>query len=148
MNIKEKLQNALKDAMRSGDNLTKATVRMALSSIKLAEVEKGGALDDQKLMAIIQKEIKIRKDAIEDSKKAGRDDLIADNENEIIVLEKFLPEQLSDDKLREIVQTSISEAGALTMTDMGKVMKIALEKVSGQAPNAKVSQIVRELLSN
>lgn len=133
--------------MRSGDTLRKNTVRMALAAIKQAEVDKRTTLDEMTVIALLQKEIKNRKEAIEEAKTAGRDDLIKDNQAEIAVLEAFLPEAMSADELREIVKSAIAETGASAPSDMGKVMKVALEKVAGRASGGEVSAIVRALLS-
>jgi len=147
MDIKTQLNEAMKDAMRSGDTVRKTTVRMALAAIKQAEVDKQTTLDDMAVIALLQKEIKNRKEAIEEAKTAGRDDLISDNEAEIAVLEKFLPEAMSADELREIVAAAVAETGATSMADMGKVMKVALEKVAGRAPGSEISAMVKGLLS-
>ena len=137
----------MKDAMRSGDTLRKNTVRMALAAIKQVEVDKQTTLDEMAVIALLQKEIKNRKEAIEEAKTAGRDDLIEGNQAEIAVLEVFLPEALSADELREIVKAAIAETGASVPADMGKVMKVALEKVAGRAPGGEVSAIVKEQLA-
>jgi uncharacterized protein YqeY len=147
MDIKTQLNESMKDAMRSGDTLRKNTVRMALAAIKQAEVDKQTTLDEMAVIALLQKEIKNRKEAIEEAKTAGRDDLIKDNQAEISVLEVFLPEAMSADELREIVKAAIAETGASVPADMGKVMKVALEKVAGRAPGGEVSAMVRELLT-
>jgi uncharacterized protein YqeY len=147
MDIKTQLNEAMKDAMRSGNVVRKNTVRMALAAIKQAEVDKQTTQDDLAVIALLQKEIKNRKEAIEEAQKAGRDDLVKDNEAEIVVLEDFLPEAMPADVLREIVQAAIAETGASAPSDMGKVMKVALEKVAGRAPGGEVSAVVRELLS-
>jgi len=147
MDIKNQLNEAMKEAMRSGDVVRKTTVRMALAAIKQAEVDKQTTLDDLAVIALLQKEIKNRKEAIEEAKKAGRDDLVKDNEAEIAVLEVFLPEPMSADELRKIVKAAIAEIGASAPSDMGKIMKVALEKVAGRVPGGEVSAVVRELLS-
>jgi uncharacterized protein YqeY len=147
MDIKTQLNESMKDAMRSGDTLRKNTVRMALAAIKQAEVDKQTTLDEMAVIALLQKEIKNRKEAIEEAKTAGRDDLIEGNQAEIAVLEVFLPEALSADELREIVKAAIAETGASVPADMGKVMKVALEKVAGRAPGGEVSAMVREQLA-
>ena len=147
MDIKSQLNEAMKDAMRSGDVVRKNTVRMALAAIKQAEVDKRTELDDTAVIALLQKEIKNRKEAIEEAKKAERDDLISDNEAEIAVLEVFLPVAMSADELRGIVEAAIAEVGATSMTDMGKVMKIAMPKTAGRASGGDVSALVKELLS-
>ena len=133
--------------MRSGDVVRKNTVRMVLAAIKQAEVDGQTTLDELAVIGILQKEIKNRKEAIEEAKKADRDDLIKDNEAEIAVLEVFLPEAMSADELRELVSVAITETGAASMADMGRVMKVALEKVAGRAPGGEVSAIVKEQLA-
>lgn len=147
MDIKTQLNESMKDAMRSGDVVRKNTVRMALAAIKQAEVDKQTAQDDMAVIALLQKEIKNRKEAIEEARQANREDLIKDNEAEIAVLEAFLPAAMPADELRKIVAAAIAETGASAPSDMGKVMKIALEKVAGRAPGGEVSAIVKELLT-
>jgi uncharacterized protein YqeY len=147
MDIKTQLNESMKDAMRSGDVVRKNTVRMALAAIKQVEVDKQTTLDDLAVIALLQKEIKNRKEAIEEAKKADRDDLIKENEAEIAVLEVFMPEAMPADELREIVAAAIAETGASSMADMGNVMKVALPKVAGRAPGGEVSAMVKELLA-
>jgi len=98
------------------------------------------------VISLIQKEIKNRREAIEEANKAKRPDLVSENEAEIKVLEAFLPEAMPADELRTIVQAAIAETGAATPADMGKVMKIVMPSVAGRAPNDRVSATVRELL--
>lgn len=146
MNIKSQLETALKDAMRSKDEVALRTIRLALSAIKLAEVEKGSALEDTDLASILQKEVKSRREAIQEGEKASRSDLMEAAKADIAVLEKFLPKAMDPTELERIIREVIAEAGASSMTDMGKVMKILLPKLEGKAPNDQVSQLVRQLL--
>ena len=146
MNIKTQLNDSMKDAMKSGDEVRKRTVRMVLAAVKQAEVDKRTELDDMAVIGLIQKEVKNRRESLEEARKANRADLIADNEAEIRVLEVFLPKAMPEEELREIVQAAITETGASTPADMGKVMKIVMGKVAGRAPNDKISSTVRELL--
>jgi len=134
--------------MRSGDVVRKNTTRMALAAIKQSEVDKQTTLDDVAVIALLQKEIKNRKEAIEEAKRANRQDLIDDNEAEIAVLEVFLPVAMSPDELREIVRAAIAETGASAPSDMGKVMKVAMAKVAGRAPGGEISSMVKELLNS
>ena len=147
MDTKTKLRDALKNAMRSNNEAEKRTIRLALSSIQLAEVEKGGPLDEPALMAIIQKEVKGRREAIQDAQKAQRPDLIAAGEEDIRILEKYLPEQLSTEDVQKLAQEAINETGASSPADMGKVMKVLLPRIQGRAPNDQVSLITRGLLT-
>ena len=136
----------MKDAMKSGDEIRKRTVRMVLAAVKQAEVDKRIELDDMAVMSLIQKEVKNRHESLEEAKKANRPDLVADNEAEIKVLETFLPKSMPEEELRAIVQAAITETGASSMADMGKVMKIVMGVVAGRAPNDKISAAARELL--
>ncbi|MFZ5908697.1 MAG: GatB/YqeY domain-containing protein [Chloroflexota bacterium] len=147
MDIKTQLNDSLKDAMRLKDNLRRDTVRMALAAIKQVEVDKRAALDDLAVMALLQKEIKNRREAVEEARKANRPDLVQANEAEIAVLEAFLPKAMSADELRALVQAAIAETGASAPADMGKVMKAVLPKVAGRAPGDQVSAMVREALA-
>ena len=148
MDTKLKLENALKDAMRAGDDTGKRPVRMALAAIRMAEIEKGSALDETSLMAILQKEIKGRNEAIREAQQANRPDLVSANEAEFKVLEQYLPKSLSPEELKELVQTVISEVGATTPADMGKVMKALLPRLQGRAPGDQASQMVKQLLQS
>lgn len=146
METRQKLQTALKDAMRSGDNMRKETVRMVMSAIKLSEVEKGTTLDEAGIMAVLQKEVKSRQEALQEAQKANRPDLIQHANDEIAFLETFLPKQLSSDELSALVRETIQEVGASNPTDMGKVMKALMPKLQGRATGNQVSQAVREQL--
>ncbi|HET9588474.1 MAG TPA: GatB/YqeY domain-containing protein [Anaerolineales bacterium] len=146
MAIKSQLNESMKDAMRSGDEVRKRTIRMVLAAVKQAEVDRRTELDDMAVMNLIQKEMKNRREALEEAKKANRTDLVEANEAEIKVLEAFLPEAMPDEELRALVQTAIDETGASSPADMGKVMKVVMPRVAGRAPNDKVSAAVRELL--
>jgi len=146
MTIKTQLNDSMKDAMKSGDEVRKRTVRMVLAAVKQVEVDKRIELDDMAIMALLQKEIKNRREALEEAKKANRPDLIEANEAEIKVLEVFLPKAMPADELRALAQAAVAETGATGPADMGKVMKIVMAKVAGRAPNDAVSTAVRELL--
>lgn len=146
MTIKSQLNDSMKDAMKSGDEVRKRTVRMALAAIKQVEVDKRVELDDMAVMSLLQKEIKNRRESLEEARKANRADLIEANDAEIKVLEAFLPKAMPAEELRSLVQDAITETGASTPADMGKVMKVAMAKVAGRAPNDMVSATVRELL--
>jgi len=146
MDTKTKLNEAVKEAMKSGDNLRKQTVRMVLAAVKQAEVDKQTVLDDMAVSSLIQKEVKNRREAIEEAKKANREDLVTGNESEIKILEEFLPKAMPADELHALVQAAIAETGASAPSDMGKVMKVVMQKVAGRAPNDMISAAVKELL--
>ncbi len=148
MTIKTQLNDSMKDAMKSGDEVRKRTVRMVLAAVKQAEVDKRTELDDMAVMNLIQKEMKNRRESLEEAKKANRADLVEANEAEMKVLEAFLPKAMPAEDLRALVQAAIDETGASTPADMGKVMKVVMAKVAGRAPNDVVSATVRELLQS
>jgi uncharacterized protein YqeY len=146
MDTKAKLNESMKDAMKTGDEVRKRTVRMVLAAIKQVEVDKRAEVEDAAVVALIQKEIKNRREAIEEAKKANRSDLVEGNEAEIKVLEVFLPQAMPAEELRALVQAAIAETGAAAPSDMGKVMKVVMPKVAGRAPNDAISAVVKELL--
>jgi uncharacterized protein YqeY len=153
MSIKNQLNDSMKDAMKSGDEVRKRTVRMALAAIKQAEVDRRSnpgdkqiELDEAAVMSLLQKEIKNRRESLEEAKKANRTDLVEANEAEIHILQAFLPKAMPAEELRALVQAAIAETGASSPVDMGKVMKTVMPRVAGRAPNDMVSATVRELL--
>jgi uncharacterized protein YqeY len=146
MNKKQEIQQSLTAAMKSRDEATKRTLRLVLSSIKLAEVETGKELDDERILGILQKEIKTRDDTIEESQHAHREDLVQQAQIEKKILNRFLPEQMSADKLNNLADEIIQNTGAMSMADMGKVMKELLQKLQGRASAQDASKIVRERL--
>jgi uncharacterized protein YqeY len=147
MDIKTKLNDSMKEAMKGGDEVRKRTTRMVLAAVKQVEVDKRISLDDTAVIGLLQKEVKNRREALEEAKKANRADLAAENEAEIKILEEFLPKAMPAEELRALVQAAITETGAASPADMGKVMKIVMGKVAGRAPNDMVSATVRELLA-
>lgn len=146
MSLKERLENELLNAMRNQDENRKRTIRMAISTIKLAEIEQKKPLDDQAIIAAIYKEVKVRKEKIEDAQKGNRPAIIEEAEKEIAILQEFLPAMLGDADLEQLAKMVIQEMGARGMKDMGSVMKVMMEKTKGQAPNDSISRVVRDLL--
>jgi uncharacterized protein YqeY len=146
MSIKEDLREALKVALKSGQDLRKTTLRMALASIKNAEVEARGELEDDLVLNLLQKEVKARQETIEGAKQAKRPDLISKAEEEIAILGEFLPQPLSEEELRALVEKAIAESGASSMADMGRVMGVLMPMIRGKADGKEANQIVRELL--
>lgn len=147
METKQIIETALRNAMRNKDDIALRTIRSVISAVKMSEIEKGKPLDDAGIAAILQKEVKSRRESISDAERAGRPDLIEANKAEISVLESFLPEQLSTNELEVLASQAIAEAQATTPADMGKVMKILLPKVQGRIGGDLVSQCVRRLLA-
>jgi uncharacterized protein YqeY len=146
MTTKKQLEDALKKAMRARDDVRKRTLRMVLSAIKLSEVEKGEDLDNSEIMAVLQKEVKSRRESVTDAQRAGRSDLVDAAEAEIKVLEEYLPEQLTPDQLELMAKEAIDKVGATSLREMGQVMKVLMPRIQGQATGKQASQIVRKLL--
>ena len=146
MSIKTQLNESMKEAMKSGDEVRKRTVRMVLAAVKQVEVDRRVELDDAMVVSLIQKEVKNRRESMEEAKKANRADLVEANEAEINVLQAFLPQAMPAEDLRALVQDAIRETGASSPADMGMVMKTIMPKVAGRAPNDMVSATVREFL--
>jgi len=146
MTVKSQLEDSLKDAMRSGDDLRKRVLRMALAAIKQIEIDKRITLDDPAMLAILQKEIKSRHETIADAERAVRPDLIAAARDEIALLETFLPKGLTPQELEDLARQAIQEAGATSPAQMGAVMKLLMPRLQGRAPGDAASQAVRKLL--
>lgn len=146
METKQKLELALKEAIRAGIEVRKRAIRLVLAAVKLQEVEKRAALDESTVISILQKEVKSHRETIADSQKANRPDLVQTAEEEITVLEEFLPKPFSDEELSALVRAAIHETGAAAPADMGKVMKVLLPRLAGRAANDRVSQAVRQQL--
>ncbi|MBA55892.1 MAG: glutamyl-tRNA amidotransferase [Pseudomonadales bacterium] len=144
--IKAKLNDAVKDAMRAKDKERLATLRLATSALKQVEVDERVELDDTRVLAILDKMVKQRKDSVEQFTQGGRDDLAQKELAEIEVLKEFLPEAMDDAAITAIIQAAIAEAGAESMKDMGNVMAIVKPQVQGRADMGAVSKKVKELL--
>ncbi len=148
MSLKERLAAEMKDAMRTGDQLRLSVIRLLNAGIKNREIEKGkgSQLIDDEVIQLISSSIKQRRDSIEQFAKGGRSDLVAKEEKEVEILKRFLPEPLSEEELRTIVDSAISESGASSAKDIGKVMKAAMPKVRGRAEGEEVNRMVRQRL--
>lgn len=146
MSIKQQLENDIKEAMRARDELRKRALRSALAAIRLAEVEKGGELDDSGLMAVLQKEIKSRHETIGDAERAGRAEMVAEARAEIGVLESYLPKPFSPEELEALARQAIQQVGATSPKEMGQVMKALMPQLQGRATGNEANQVVRRLL--
>jgi len=148
MGLKEQLDANLKQALKSGDKSTTATLRGLKSAIKYEEIEVGDELDDNDVLGVIAKQAKQRRDSIAEFEKAGRTDLVQQESAELAILEAYLPEQLSEDEIRTKAQAVIAELGATDLKGMGQVMKHLMADLQGQADGKVVNQVVRQLLSS
>jgi len=146
MDTKDKLEIALKEALKAGDDVRKRTVRMVLAAIRQVEIDRQIKLDEPAVLSIIQKEIKTRRESVEEARGANRPDIVAATEAEIVVLQAYLPAAMSAEELTALVGAAISEAGAKLPSDMGKVMKLLLPRIAGRAAGDQVSAAVRQAL--
>lgn len=146
MALKEQLLADLKASMKAKDTVKKSTVTMIRAAILQVEKDNKTELGDPEIQEIITRQMKQRRDALEEFKKAGRDDLIAQTEAEMQVIEAYLPKQLTREEIEAIVDETIKETGAESAKDMGKIMGALMPKVKGLADGKLVNQIVREKL--
>ncbi|OGH06437.1 MAG: hypothetical protein A2W22_06565 [Candidatus Levybacteria bacterium RBG_16_35_11] len=149
--MKDKLKNDLKESMLQKDELRTSVLRLLLSAINYYEIQKGGAgyeATDEDVLSVIQKEVKQRKDSIEQFKKAERQELVDKEEKEMAILNTYLPKQMGEEEISKLVQDAIKETGASSIADMGKVMGVLMPKVKGKADGNLVSSIVRKELAS
>jgi uncharacterized protein YqeY len=151
MGLREQLRNDLNDAMRQKDKQRKTTIRLILSAINKAESELDSTgervhLDDKGILAVISKETKIRQESIVEFGRGGREDLVAEAEAELAILQTYLPTQLTRQEIELEAQGVIKEVGASGPHDIGKVMKPLMSRFQGRADGKLVNQVVRELL--
>lgn len=149
--MQEKIQQDMKDAMRVKDELTLSVLRLLLSTIHNREIDKkaqsgDGKLTDEEVIAAIRSEAKKRKDAIAEFEKGGRKDLSDKEAAELRILEKYLPQEISDDEIAKIIREVIAGMGAVDLKDFGRVMAEAMKRVRGQASGGRVSAAVRKIL--
>ncbi|NIK77390.1 hypothetical protein FHS15_002526 [Paenibacillus castaneae] len=147
MNLSERLTDDMKQAMKNQDKFKLSVIRMMRASVKNLEIDLKRPLDDQEVLDILSREIKQRKDSLQEFKKAGRDDLVAGLVVEIEIISQYLPEQLTEEEIQEIVTQTIHELGASSKADMGKVMSALLPKTKGRADGKLVNQFVQQLLN-
>lgn len=147
MSLQEQISAALKDAMRARDEVKMATLRLVLTAIKEREKEARSLLEDQEVISVITTQIKQRRESIEQYRKAGREDLAQTEENELQILQGYMPEQVSEEEISNTLDEIIAEVGAVSMKDMGKVMKAAMAKLAGKAEGGAINAMVKAKLS-
>ena len=147
MSLKEQLEADLKDAMRQRDERRRSALRLTLAALHNAEISTGGDLDEAAASAVLAKEAKQRRDSIEEFRKAGRQDLVDVEEAELAILAAYLPKQLSREEVAETARQVIQETGAEGLQDIGKVMPVLMQQLSGRADGRVASEVVRELLA-
>lgn len=146
MSLKEKLLEDMKTAMRDKDTIKKNTVQMVRSAVLQVEKDNKVALDDDGVIEIVAKEVKKRKDTLPEFEKSGRQDLIDNLKAEIEVLMQYLPQQLTEEELEQIVKDAVQQTGANSIRDMGKIMQAVMPQIKGRADGKAVNQIVNRLL--
>ena len=144
--LKEKLMDDLKKSMKEKDVLRKNVIQMVRAAILQIEKDKGIEADDNKILEIIAKEVKTRKDSLEEFKKGGREDLVEQIREEISILSEYLPKQLTKEELKLKIENIIKEIGATSINDMGGVMKVAKLEIGTAADGKSISEVVKELL--
>ncbi|HEY0827429.1 MAG TPA: GatB/YqeY domain-containing protein [Bacilli bacterium] len=146
MSLGERLNEDMKQAMREQNKFRLSVIRMIRSAIKNLEIDLRRSLEDNEVLDILSRELKQRKDALQEFEKAGRDDLADNLKAEIIIINEYLPQQYSEDEIKAIVKETILEVGASSKADMGKVMTALMPKVKGRADGKLVNQAVQQFL--
>jgi hypothetical protein len=146
MSLKEQLTADMKEAMKNKEKERLAVIRMVRGAIRQQEIDGQKELGEEDVIAVISKEVKMRRDSIEEFQKGGREDLVEKTQAEIDVLLPYLPAQLSEDEVRELVKAAVEQTGAATPKDMGKVMGVLMPKVKGRADGKMVNTIVKRFL--
>ncbi|MFD2612742.1 GatB/YqeY domain-containing protein [Paenibacillus gansuensis] len=146
MSLSERLNDDMKQAMRDQDKFKLSVIRMIRSAVKNLEIDLKRSLDDNEVLDILAREIKQRKDSLQEFEKAGRDDLASQVKAEIEIIGQYLPQQLTEEEIKVIVQQTIQEVGASSKADMGKVMSALMPKTKGRADGKLVNQAVQQFL--
>jgi len=146
MSLIDRLQQDMKLALKSKDELRLSTVRLLLSSVSYAQIEKGGQLTDDEVLQVLSREAKKRKESIEAAERAGRDDVAEREKAELQIINKYLPEQLSEAEVEAMAREIAAEVGAVDIKDRGKVMGPLMQRIRGRADGKLASQVVERIL--
>ncbi|HOO73643.1 MAG TPA: GatB/YqeY domain-containing protein [Spirochaetota bacterium] len=147
MNLLKKIESDLKDAIKSSDTVRSGTLKMLKSDIMYEKAKKGGDLDDEKILEVIARAAKKRRESIEEFTKAGRKDLADTESSELVIVESYLPEQLSRDEVEKIIDAKLAELGEVTQKDFGKVMGPLMKELKGKTDGAVVKEILTQKLN-
>ncbi|MBC5637251.1 MULTISPECIES: GatB/YqeY domain-containing protein [Ornithinibacillus] len=148
MSLLTQLNDDMKQAMKSKDKEKLSVIRMVKASLQNESIKLGKSdLSEDEELSILSREMKQRKDSLQEFKSAGRDDLVEKLETEIKIIQEYMPKQLSDEELSAIIQETIQETGASSKKDMGKVMSAVMPKVKGKADGSKINKLVQEFLN-
>ncbi|MFD1422961.1 GatB/YqeY domain-containing protein [Laceyella tengchongensis] len=148
MSLSTQLDQDMKLALKNKDKGKLSTIRMLKAALKKVEIDKRRPLTDDEILDVITKQVKQRRDSIVEYEKAGRDELAAKEKEEMVILESYLPEQLSEEEVRAIVAEAVKQVGASSKADMGKVMGAIMPKVKGRADGRLVNRLVSEALGS
>lgn len=146
MDLKAEIQESVRQAMKSGDKVTLSTLRLLLSAVHNEEIRVRRELTREDIQRTITTLCKQRNEAIDLYRKGGREDLAQKEEAEFAVLKRFLPQQLSEEEVKEVIRAAIADAGAKGVQDLGKVMKLVMPKVAGKSDGKRVNELARGLL--
>lgn len=144
MNLQEQITNDLKEAMKAKDSFRLGVIRMLKGALMLEKINKMHELSNEEIIDVVSKQIKMRKDSIIEFTKANRDDLVKQNEEEIIILNSYMPPQLSEEELKKIVDDTFAKVAPTSIKEMGKVMKEITPLVKGKADMSVVSALIKE----
>ena len=147
-NLKAKLSDDLKQAMRGGDKVRRSVIRLALAAVKNAEIARQGDLGDSDILGVIAKEVRQHQESIEAFKQGNRQDLVAQEEAELAILQEYLPKQMTRDEIVAEARRIIKEVGAQGLGDKGKVMPKLIAELKGKADGREINAVVSELLSS
>ena len=148
INLKQKLADDLKQAMRSGDTVKRSAIRLVMAAISNAEIARRGALEDADILGILAKEARLRQESIEAFKQGDRPDLVAQEEAELAVLQEYLPQQMTREEIVAAARRVITEVGAQGPGDKGKVMPKLIAQLKGRADGREINAVVSELLAS
>ena len=147
-NLKQKLTDDLKQAMRDGDKVKRSALRLLMAAINNAEIARRAPLEDTDILGIITKEVRQRRESIEAFKQGNRQDLVAQEEAELAILQEYLPQQMTREEVAEAARRVIEEVGALGPGDKGKVMPKLIAQLKGRADGQEINAVVSELLAS
>ncbi len=147
MTLADRLAEDLKQAMRDKDKVRLSVLRLVKAAVRNTEIDRRVTLGEEEIIGVLRREVKQRKESLLAIEGAGRDDLVAELNEEISILEEYLPQSLTDEQIQAIIRDVVQEVGAVSKADMGKVMPVVMKKISGQAEGRTVNRIVQEVLS-
>lgn len=145
--LKDRIMADMKEAMRKGDTFRRDTLRVVRSSIRYAEIEATGELDDEGVLRVLQKEAKMHRESIEEFGKGGRDDLVEQEKAALAIIEEYLPSMMSREEIQAEARKVVEEVGASGPGDLGNVMRPLMGRLKGRADGKLVNEVVRELLA-